>query len=188
MMSLPSRLKIQGLLSIGMVCLLVSCGTTTKRELPRANPADVESITAIVRASYEVLCGPQGVPRDWARDRTLYLPSATFVSVYEEGGAIKRKIQTPEEYRRNFEIGEGVFETEIGRRIERFGDVAQVRSVAVYRERPDGPVLARFVNYFHLYWDGDRWWITGMVWDTERPGVGIPEAWINTSAENEELR
>ena len=34
------------------------------------------------------------------------------------------------------------------------------------------------MNYFQLYWDGSRWWIAGMVWDLERPGAPIPEAWV----------
>jgi len=101
-----------------------------------------------------------------------------FVAIWVRNGEIERKLLTPEQYRREFKIGNGVFETEIGRRIERFGDVAQVRSVAAYRETPDGPILKRYVNYYHLYWDSTRWWITGMVWDTERPGAPIPESWV----------
>ena len=46
------------------------------------------------------------------------------------------------------------------------------------RRTPDGPVRARDVNYFQLYWDGARWWIAGMVWDEERPNNRIPPEWI----------
>jgi hypothetical protein len=108
------------------------------------------------------------------------MPGATFVAIQEEGGVIKTKIMTPEEYRRDFQIGSGVFESEVGRRIERYGHVAQVRSVAAVRSTPSGPVERRWVNYFQLYWDGNRWWIAGMVWDKERPTAPIPESWIGT--------
>jgi hypothetical protein len=50
--------------------------------------------------------------------------------------------------------------------------------VSVARNKPDGPVTDRWVNYFQLYWDGTRWWISAMVWDQERPGLQIPESWI----------
>ena len=163
--------------------LLAGCATTSSSRPHAANPADVGTIHDIVRASYEVLCGPAGVPRDWDRDRTLYMPGAMFVAVWVVDGALVKILLTPEAYRRGFKIGNGVYETEIGRRIERFGDVAQVRSVAVSRETPGGPIKARYVNYFHLYWDGTRWWITGMVWNTERPDAPIPESWVGTFEE-----
>jgi len=157
---------------------LLGCTTARKFSTPIPNPADVGSIPDIVRVSYEVISGPAGVPRQWDRDRTLYIPGATFVAVWEDEGKVKTKIMTPEDYRRDFKIRAGVFETEIGRRIERYGHVAHVRSVAVVRSTPDGPVEERYINYFQLYWDGTRWWIAGMVWDKERPSAPIPEAWI----------
>ena len=93
----------------------------------------------------------------------------------------RRRAQVPEEYRRRsfprFER-DGGYGTEIGRHIERFGNVAQVRGVAVSRSTPDGPVRARYVNYFQVYWDGARWWIAGMVWDEETPSRSIPTAWV----------
>ena len=91
-------------------------------------------------------------------------------------GQVKTLIETPEDYRRRF-IGGG-YETEVGHHIERYGNVAQVRSVSVVRDTPDGPVKSRWVNYVQLYWDGTRWWIASMVWDQERDGLPIPESWI----------
>lgn len=166
--------------AIFLVLVLFSVGCATASG-PRPHPADtrdVGTIPDIIRASYEVLCGPAGMPRDWDRDRTLYMPGAMFVAVWEKDGVLDKKLLTTEEYRRDYDIGEGSYETEVGRRIERFGDVAEVRSVSVDRETPDGPIRSRYVNYYHLYWDGTRWWITGMVWDTERAGARIPDNWV----------
>jgi hypothetical protein len=115
----------------------VTPGAQVNAQAPLAAPADVATITGIVRAR--------------------------------------------EDYRRkNFPTFErdGLYETEIGRHVERFGNVAQVRSVAVARRSPDGPPLGRYVNYFQLYWDGARWWIAGMVWDEETPSRPIPAAWV----------
>jgi hypothetical protein len=72
----------------------------------------------------------------------------------------------------------GLFEAEIGRRIEHYGNVAQVRSVPVARSTADGPVNERYVNYYQLYWEGSRWWIASIVWDEECPSAPIPKAWI----------
>ena len=67
---------------------------------------------------------------------------------------------------------------QIGARIERFGNVAQVRSVYETRHTADGPLLGRGVNYLMLYWDGGRWWITGAVWDDERANAKLPASWV----------
>jgi hypothetical protein len=158
--------------------LALAASTSLEAQAPAADPADVGTIVDIVRVSYEVISGPAGESRQWQRDRTLYMPGATFVSVTETDGRVETKIMTPEEYRRDFDESRGLYETEIGRRIERWGHVAQVRSVAVVRRTPDGPVVDRYVNYFQLYWDGTRWWIAGMVWDKERPTAPIPDAWV----------
>ena len=163
---------------VASVLILAGCATAPRSSRRAADPADVRTIRDIVRASYETICGPAGAPRDWARDRTLYSPGAVFVAIWQKEDGIEKKLLTPEQYRRDFKVGNGIYETEIGQRIERFGDVAQVRSVSAFRETPDGPILKRYVNYFHLYWDDTRWWIAGVVWDTERPGAPIPEKWV----------
>jgi hypothetical protein len=48
-----------------------------------ARADDVASIDGMMKAFYEVVSGPKGEPRDWARDRTLYTPDLRFISVTE---------------------------------------------------------------------------------------------------------
>jgi hypothetical protein len=147
---------------------------------PVANPADVATIEAIVRTSYEVISGGAGVPRQWRRDSTLYAPGTTFTAMSIREGKPHATTMTAEEYRRasNDFLTSGFFETEIGSRIERFGNVAIVRSAYETRRTADGPVTARGVNYFSLYYDGTRWWITSMVWDSERETNRLPASWV----------
>jgi hypothetical protein len=169
------------LTSAVLASLLLTPERPVHAQAPVAAPADVRTIADIVRVSYEVINGPAGTPRQWRRDSTLYMPGATFVSVREREGRVESVIMTPEDYRRSNNdrfVAEGLFETEVGRLIERFGHVAQVRSVTVARRTRDGPIQARYVNYFQLYWDGTRWWIAGMVWDEERPSAPIPKRWV----------
>ncbi len=52
--------------------------------LAAARPEDVSSINGIVKAFYEVICGPPGQPRQWSRDRTLYIPGVQFVAMNED--------------------------------------------------------------------------------------------------------
>jgi hypothetical protein len=150
-------------------------------QMPPADPRDVATIESIVTAFYDVINGPAGTPRQWRRDSTLYMPQATFVAMAEKNGKPAPELMTPEEFRRavNTEFVEkGFFETEIGHRVERFGNVAQVRSVYETRRTANGPLVGRGVNYLLLYWDGTRWWIANAVWDDERPDNKLPQPWI----------
>ena len=164
----------------------LGAGTALHAQPPVANPADVGTIADIVRVSYETISGPAGTPRQWRRDSTLYSPTATFVDMSERDGKPVVTTETPEDYRRKNNadfVKKGLIETEIGSHIERFGNVAVVRSISVARRTHEGPIDGRWVNYFTLYWDGIRWWISGMVWDEERPNNPIPKSWIGVRDE-----
>ena len=167
------------------LAVLLTASSVVYAQARAAAPADVGTIADIMRVSYEVISGPAGTPRQWDRDRTLYMPGATFVAMSRRDGKVQTTIMTTEEYRQKSDarfVAEGLFETEIGSRVERFGNVAQVRSVSVARRTPKGPVEGRYVNYAQLFWDGTRWWIAAMVWDEERPDNPIPRAWLDHPA------
>src|SRR3989454_4214908 len=45
-----------------------------------ARPEDVATVDGIVRAYYDVITGPAGQPRQWSRDRSLYIPDLRFLA------------------------------------------------------------------------------------------------------------
>lgn len=68
------------------------------------------------------------------------LSASKFRPMTERDGKPHATIMTPEEYRRRSNaslVEERLFETQIGSRVERFGNVAQVRSVYEMRRLPD---------------------------------------------------
>src|SRR4030095_12461255 len=76
---------------IGALLLAVSAALSAQPE-PTAPPKleiktipprqdDGATIDGMVKAYYEVVSGPKGQPRDWARDRTLYIKDIRFVPV-----------------------------------------------------------------------------------------------------------
>jgi uncharacterized protein DUF4437 len=166
--------------AFGLVCFL-STPCAGVAQMPPADPADVATVEGIVTAFYEVINRPAGTARQWRRDSTLYMPRATFVAMAEKDGKPVPEVMTPEEFRRAVDaefVAKGFFETEIGHRVERFGNVAQVRSVYETRRTSNGPLIGRGVNYLLLYWGGTRWWIANAVWDDERPNSRLPQSWI----------
>ncbi len=157
--------------------------STSKVEVATIAPRveDVSTIDGIIRAYYEVVSGPAGKPREWARDRTLYIPDLRFVQVdIGRDGSPAARISSHQEYvdRSNAALERGFYETEIHRVTERFGPIAHVWSTYESRRTVDGPVIARGINSIELFWDGKRWWIANAVWTDEAPSQPIPKEYL----------
>ena len=148
-----------------------------------ANPADVSTIDGIIKAFYETISGGKGVPRQWSRDKTLYMPDVRFVSMSEQGGKIRASVMNHMQYVNNtneFLVAEGFQEREINRVVRKFGNIAHVFSTYEFSTE-GGKEKGRGVNSIELYWDGARWWISSASWDEERPGNPIPKEFLPKS-------
>jgi hypothetical protein len=150
------------------------------RPVVPANPQDVSSIEGIVRASYEVISGGVGVPRQWGRDRTLGDPHMRFVSLSKDPktGQVTRSSGTEQDFADHADayfVKTGFREHELAHAIHRFGNVATVVSSYEGKETAASKPADRGVNIFQLYNDGKRWWILSIIWDEERPDNPIPQ-------------
>jgi hypothetical protein len=145
-----------------------------------ANPADVSTLDGILKAFYETISGAKGVPRQWSRDKTLYMPDVRFVGMSEKDGKIRAGIMNHTNYvngTNEFFVSEGFTEREINRVVRKFGNIAHVFSTYEYSN--DAKTLKqRGVNSLELFWDGARWWISAVSWDEERAGNPIPKEFL----------
>jgi hypothetical protein len=145
-------------------------------------PEDVATLDGIMRAFYDVISGPAGQPRQWARDRTLYIPGVHFVSLStDSAGHVRADVVDHQMFVDRSDaslVRRGFFEIEIHRTTARFGSAVHVFSTYEMRERADGPVFGRGINSIELFWDGTRWWIAGAQWDDERPDNPIPQEYL----------
>lgn len=158
--------------------LLAQTRKHVDRPVIPARPDDVTTIEGIVKASYEVISGAPGVPRDWARDRTLFDPNSHSVGIEVDPktGAVTAKSVTEQEYADEADAGmvkAGFTERELNHVIHRYGNVATVLSSYETRTAAS-PNVSHGMNIFQLYFDGSRWWILSMVWDEQRPGNPQP--------------
>jgi hypothetical protein len=130
------------------------------------DPADVESIDAIVTAAYDGILGPAGKKRDWDRERSLYFPGARLIPTAMKAGGenvdpstglrtglapqildIDGFIARVEPF---FEEN-GFYEKEIARRTEQFGNIAHVWSIYESRHNEDDPEpFMRGINSIQL--------------------------------------
>jgi hypothetical protein len=152
------------------------------KEIP-ARSEDVSTIDGIMKAFYEVVSGPAGVPRQWSRDHTLYIPHVRFVSmtVNAKNEPVAHVVDHQQfvDSTDSAMTGKGFFEWEIHREIKRFGNIAHIFSTYESRITKDGSVIARGVNSIELFWDGKRWWIAGAIWDEERKDNPLPKDFLN---------
>ena len=140
-------------------------------EVPRiaARPSDVGTVESIVKADYECISGGVGVPRQWARDFTLYDPNArSFTPSRDDKGVLTVWSPTQQEYADEADahfVKEGFVEHELAHKIYRFGNVATVFSSYEGKMSTTGATYSRGVNIYQLYYDGKRWWISSVSWD-----------------------
>ena len=139
---------------------------------------DVGSIDGIVKAFYEVISGGVGVPRQWSRDKTLYIPDIRFVGMSERGGRIVADVMNHQQYvegSNDFFVKEGFVEKEIKRVTRKFGNMAHVFSSYEFSTSGKNKMSGRGVNSIEMFFDGKRWWISSVTWDEERPNNPIPK-------------
>lgn len=146
---------------------------------PAARPADVASMDAIIKAVYDVISGPKGQQRDWARMRSLFVPGARLIPARTgKDGIVTTRMLSVDDYVRlsspHLE-GSGFFERETHRTVERFGAIAQVFSTYESRHAAgDAEPFERGINSFQLLFDGRRWWVVNIYWQAARPDLPIP--------------
>jgi hypothetical protein len=148
------------------------------------NPADVESIDAIITAAYDGISRPAGEKRNWDRERSLFYPGARLIPTAKPGANddlepqmldVDGFIARVEPYFAEHEF----VEKEIGRRTEQFGHIAHVWSVYESRHNVDDPEpFMRGINSIQLFYDGNRWWIVTIYWQQESTAHPIPEKYL----------
>ena len=151
-----------------------------------ANPADVESIDAIIAATYEVISGPAGKKRDWDRERSLFVPGARLIPTATVAGKtdvdLAPLVLNVEGYIARVEplfAEQGFYETEIARRVEQFGQIAHVWSTYESRHDPSDPKpFMRGINSIQLFSDGKRWWILSIYWQHESAQHPLPGEYL----------
>jgi len=145
---------------------------------PHATTDDAATIDGVMRALYEIISGPAGAPRDWARLHALYAPHARLVPTRPtpDGDLAVESLDVAGyvESRAPYFAAHGFHEVELERTVTRYGALAHVWSTYEGRDTPDGPPLFRGANSLQLLRRGGRWWVLSVMWQPEPPGDAPP--------------
>ena len=144
---------------------------------------DVGSVDALIAATYASISGPEGAVLDADRFRNLFAPGARFIPTQPRpDGTYVMNVRDVDQFVQavfDQPRQSGFFERETARRTERFGNVVSVMSTyESLRSETDVAPFQRGVNSMQLMFDGTRWWMVNIVWDTERDGNPIPESYL----------
>lgn len=145
---------------------------------------DSRSPESLARTLYEIVSGPAGARKDWARLARLFAPGA-LVTPTMHGSGFLAAPQRPEQFAQLNDklFGQRAFyERELARRVERYGHIAHVWSSFDARDGLDLPPRARGVNSFQAMDDGRRWCILSATWDIETPDHPLPPEFAGTPA------
>jgi hypothetical protein len=174
----------QQFLLIALILLLSGAGMS--QTVKEANPTDVASLDAILKAVYDSISGDAGKPRDWDRFYSLFAPGARLIPTGKNAqtAEVTARVLSPEEYRKRAEPffqKEGFYERESARRVEQYGAVAHVFSTYESRHAAaDANSFARGINSIQLLNDGKRWWVVTIYWQQETPELPVPKEYLKT--------
>jgi hypothetical protein len=155
-------------------------------ETKAANPADVASLDAILKAVYDVISGDAGQKRDWDRFHTLFHKDARMIPSGKNPttGVTSATAFTPEGYIKRTEpffAKEGFYEREVARRVEMYGNIAHVFSTyESFHSLSDKKPFMRGINSIQLLNDGKRWWVLTIFWQGETPDNPIPKRYLKS--------
>lgn len=135
------------------------------KEVVRAelSPSETGTPEALTASLYAFISGPKNQKRDIEKIRALFHPQARLMVAarHPERGAFLRPLEL--EAFLAFAIPQwekGFFERGTAVSVQKQDGVAQVWSPYEIRLIADGPALYTGVNALQCAWDGKRWWIT----------------------------
>ena len=172
------------ILTVFLSLLSLQTAAQTAKE---ADPKDVGSLDAIMKAVYDVISGDAGKPRDWDRFRSLFHKDARLIpsSKNPTTKVAGANAVTPEDYIKRAEPGflqNGFHERELARKVDTFGNIAQVFSTYhAFRKFDDKKPFLRGINSFQLLNDGKRWWVVTIYWQAESADNPIPKRYLKSA-------
>ncbi|HET9510507.1 MAG TPA: nuclear transport factor 2 family protein [Sphingomonas sp.] len=148
----------------------------TNADATAAQAAEQQAIDALIGQVYVAISGLAG-PRDWDAFKALFVPEARLVPVGGKGPLVL-DVQGYIDRAGPMMAREGFYESEVSRRVERYGNIAHVWSTYESRHAPGGQPFARGINSIQIVKTPAGWRVLHIVWQGETPTLPIPGAYL----------
>ena len=148
---------------------------------PSVDQADVSSIDAIVKALYESITFQEGETPNLERSRSLFNPKAPFIRITPDAVNKMDLDSFLSSFSERIKTGamKSFYEGEISTKTHAFGSIAQV--FTTYNKginTKDPKSMVRGINSIQLFHDGQRWWISSILWQDETEDNPIPQKYL----------
>lgn len=169
-----------------MLFIILAAANLFSQNVKEADPKDVSTLDAIMKAVYDSISGDAGQKRDWDRFRSLFHKDARLIptGVNPQTKIVGATVLSPDDYTKRAEpyfMKEGFYETEKARHVDIYGNIAQVFSTYESRHsKADKAPFMRGINSFQLLNDGTRWWVVTIYWQAETPENQIPKKYLKS--------
>jgi hypothetical protein len=135
----------------------------------------VKTIEGTINETYKIITGERGEKRNWEAFRQLFTPDAQIsVLIHDTLGNGIIKTYTLEEFVRigmKYYENDGFIEYPLKTIINEYNGIANVFQSYYAKELE---LEEQGVNSLQLIFDGDRWWITSILWTSNLNGVELP--------------
>lgn len=168
---------------LSFLCMLLFSFNVYSQDVENKYAANVNSIDSIVTSIYEIVSGEEGEERDWELHRTIFHPEAKIISNYvdEQGeyqilfNDVEGYVDTFRDYFKNNDL----YEVDVNREIEEFGNMAHVLSTfESYNTPEESTPYKQGLASIQLYNDGERWWVLSMYYKNENDQEKIPSKYL----------
>ncbi len=173
-------------LILTLIVTILAVQASVAQTPKEADPKDVGSLDAILKAVYDSISGDAGKARDWDRFRSLFHKDARLIPTGKNPTTkiAASSASTPDEYIKRAQPAfakDGFHERELARQVDTFGNIAQVFSTYhAFRKSTDKEPFLRGINSFQLLNDGKRWWVVTIFWQAESVDNPIPRQYLTS--------
>jgi hypothetical protein len=152
-----------------------------------ADPNDVVSVDAVIRAMYSAISFEPGAEPDWQRFRSLFLKGATLVP-RRAGSEPEIEVLSVDHFvvrsdqllRDGAFLRRGFLEEEISRKTEQYEGIVSVFSSYQSFFADTREPFYRGINSLQVVKHKGRWWILSVAWENERSRSPIPPEYLSS--------
>lgn len=138
-------------------------------------------------ALYESMSFLPGETPDWDRLKSLFVMHKSIISVVDQVMSVAEFLAATKAVVEHPVYAKGYLEVELARRMEVFGNMAQVFSTYEARKLPENPI-AIGINSVQLIKMQGRWWILSLASDVESSENKLPSRYLPSSLPTSEIQ
>lgn len=171
------------ILVLAILCISFSVNAQQKEKKFVIDSSSVLTLHKTIKTLYKVISAEKQEDRNWKQFKYLFKPGAKLIPSGEDSeGVHQARYMSPNEYiegSSKWLKTNGFIEKEISRKVNSFGNIAQVFSTyECYYSKTDKTPFMRGINSIQLLNDGTRWWIVNLFWSQETEDSPIPKAYL----------